>query len=338
MTIKENFSLKNYNTFHIDAAAYKYAEAESEEDLKELLCDEELKKMRRLVLGGGSNILLSGNFDGLVLKMSVPGINVTEETDEHVIVRAGAGVLWDDLVRYCVDRNYGGIENLSLIPGTAGAAPMQNIGAYGQEVKDVFHSLEGIHTGDCSKEVFTREKCSFGYRTSIFKNELKDKFIITFVSLKLSKNPVINLEYGYLKNEVEKLGKQEYSIKDVSEAVRSIRRSRLPDPEQIGNAGSFFKNPIISKDEFENLKSEYPDIVGYDVGEAQVKVAAGWLIEKAGLKGLKKGNTGTHNKQALVIVNYGGATGGEILKFKDSVKTKIMKKFGIELSEEVNII
>jgi UDP-N-acetylmuramate dehydrogenase len=338
MTIKENFSLKNYNTFGIAAKAAKFVEVEKEDELKELLCGDECKNKRRFVLGGGSNVLLTGNFDGLVIKMAIPGITLIDETDDDVIIQAGGGVKWHDLVLYCVERNYGGIENLSLIPGTVGAAPIQNIGAYGQELKDVFHSLRGIYTGNCSEGTFSKDECSFGYRTSVFKEELKDKFIITYVSLKLSKNPVINLEYGYLKSEVEKLGRENYSIKDVSEAVSSIRRNKLPDPEKLGNAGSFFKNPVVSSEAFDNLKIIYPDIIGFDVGGAKFKVAAGWLIEKAGLKGMKVGNTGTHEKQALVIVNYGGATGEEVIKFKNLVKENVYKKFGIELSEEVNII
>ncbi|MGA9292715.1 MAG: UDP-N-acetylmuramate dehydrogenase, partial [Ignavibacteriaceae bacterium] len=241
-------------------------------------------------------------------------------------------------VLYCVERNFGGIENLSLIPGTVGAAPIQNIGAYGQELKDTFDSLNGLFIDDLTEKTLYKDECRFAYRNSIFKKELKNKFIITNVTLKLSKYPVINISYGTIGEELKKKNPDEITIKDVSEVICEIRKSKLPDPSKIGNAGSFFKNPEISKKKFEELKIKFPGIIGYNTADDMIKIPAGWLIESAGLKEKRVGNTGTHPKQALVIVNYGNSTGEEILNFKDFIKETILERFGIELEEEVNIM
>jgi UDP-N-acetylmuramate dehydrogenase len=338
MNIEENLSLKKYNTFGIDVNARFFTEVFSNEELKELLSLERYKSLPKFILGGGSNILFTKDFGGLVITFSSGEIQVEREDNDYVFVRASAGVTWHNLVLYCIDRNYGGIENLSLIPGKVGAAPIQNIGAYGQELKDVFYSLCGFFIGDIREKTFYKDDCRFAYRNSIFKNELKNKFIITDVILKLNKAPVINISYGSVEEELKKKNPGKITIKEVSEVISEIRKNKLPDPAKIGNAGSFFKNPEISKDHFENLKKEFPDTVGYNISGNLVKVPAGWLIEHAGLKGKRVGNTGTHPKQALVIVNYGNATGQEILEFKDFIKKNILEKFNIELEEEVNVL
>lgn len=338
MQIKKNYSLKNYNTFRIEAEAEEFIEVFNEEDLKKLLTSAENSDKKKLILGGGSNILFTRDFDGLVIKISIPGIKLIEEDESSVLIEAGAGVLWNDLVQFCIKRNYGGIENLSLIPGTVGAAPMQNIGAYGQEIRETFHSLRGIFINDGSYAEFNNEECDFGYRSSIFKKKLKDKFIITSVILKLNKKPILNLDYGSIKSELAKIDLKEITISDVSRVVSNIRLSKLPDPAELGNAGSFFKNPEITSEKFDQLKNKFDDITGYKLNNGKIKVAAGWLIEKSGWKGKKIGNTGSHEKQALVLINYGSASGKEILELAEKIKASVNEKFGILLEEEVNII
>ena len=338
MNIKENFTLKNYNTFGLDVKAKYFAEVFSNSELKELLSLDNYKSVSKFVLGGGSNILFTKNFEGLVIKISSSEIQIKKEDDDYVFVKASAGVIWHDLVLYCIERNFGGIENLSLIPGTVGAAPIQNIGAYGQELKDVFYSLDGIFKDNLEEKTFYKDECRFAYRNSIFKRELKNKFIVSNITLKLDKNPVPNTSYGAVKEELNKRNLNEITIKDVSEIISAIRMNKLPDPSKIGNAGSFFKNPEISKQKFMDLKTKFPGIIGYNTAGDMFKIPAGWLIENAGLKGKREGNTGTHPKQALVIVNYGNATGKEILRFKDLIKETVLGKYGIELEEEVNIV
>jgi len=338
MKILKEVSLKSYNTFRIDAKAKYFAEVKNEDELIEILTSGEYKNIPKLILGGGSNILLTKDFDGLVLKISLPGIEIIDEDDETIKIKAGAGVIWHDLVLFCVERNYGGIENLSLIPGTVGAAPIQNIGAYGQELKDVFYDLEGIQLDDLKSLKFKKVDCRFGYRDSIFKNELKNKFIIMSVAVKLSKKPILNLDYGNLKSELENLEQSNIGVKQVSDVISKIRRSKLPDPEEIGNAGSFFKNPEIPEVEFIELKKDFEDIIGYTLGNGRVKVSAGWLIEKCRWKGKRVGNTGSHVKQSLVLVNYGNASGSEVLNLAKEIKKSVQDKFGIDLKEEVNII
>jgi UDP-N-acetylmuramate dehydrogenase len=337
MNILENISLKNFNTFGIDVKAKAVAEIFSENDLKEALVLSEFKNSIKLVIGGGSNILLTKDFDGLVIKNSIPGINIIDEDKSTILIQAGAGVIWNDLVLFCVDKNFGGIENLSLIPGTAGAAPLQNIGAYGQELKDVFFSLKGISVKDLTEKNFNNRECEFGYRDSIFKNELKGKFVIATITLRLKKNPVVSLNYASVMDEIEKLHLQNVTIRDVSNIVCEIRKGKLPDPSVMGNAGSFFKNPEVDTYKFDELKKDYSDISGYNMDNGKVKLAAGWLIEKCQWKGKRVGNAGTHSKQSLVLVNYGGAKAEEILQLADEIKNSVFDKFGIILHEEINI-
>ncbi len=338
MNTKENFSLKNLNTFGIDVKAKFYVEVETQNELCEILSSQKFKNENKMILGGGSNVLFTKDYDGIIIALSSNGIKVINENNENAIIEADAGIIWHKLVLYCVERNLGGIENLSLIPGKVGAAPIQNIGAYGQELKDVFVSLDGVFIDSCEKKTFENTECNFGYRNSVFKHELKNKFAITKVRLRLNKNPEPNISYKPLESEINKLNLKNPSIKDVSDIVCSIRKSKLPNPAEIGNAGSFFKNPLMDEEKFEQLKVKYHDIIGFPNDDNKIKIPAGWLIEKSGMKGKQVGNTGTPKKQALVIVNYGGATGQEILSFKDSIKKKIFADFGIELEEEVNII
>ncbi|MHB1688855.1 MAG: UDP-N-acetylmuramate dehydrogenase [Ignavibacteriaceae bacterium] len=345
MIIKENFSLKKLNTFHLDVKTKYFAEIFSEDEIKEILSKESSRDCAKFVLGGGSNVLFTKDFSGLVIKNSISGINVIRESvpsgkenEDEVFVEAGAGVIWHDLVLFCIKKNYGGIENLSLIPGTVGAAPIQNIGAYGQEFKDVFYSLKGIMMEYLSPKTFYKDECSFGYRDSIFKRELKGKFIITSVTLKLSKSPVLNLNYSALKEEIEKSDLKEISIRNVSEAVCKIRRSKLPNPEEIGNAGSFFKNPEIAEEKYFQIKKEFSDINGYKLQAGNYKISAAWLIDKCGWKGKRIGNAGVHVKQPLVLVNLNDANGKEILELSNQIKKSILEKFGISLEEEVNIV
>jgi len=337
--ISENISLKNYNTFAIDVHAKYYAEITNENDLLELKDFIRSNNTTFLILGGGSNILFTQDFDGLVLKIEVKGIKIVEENKDYVLIEVGAGVVWDDFVLFSVEKNLGGIENLSLIPGKVGAAPIQNIGAYGQEVKDTIHSVKGIYLDTFEKHIFTGSECNFSYRNSLFKSDLKNKFLITNVLFKLKKNPLINTSYGSIEKELKNLGKNSsiISIKDVREAVIRIRKTKLPDPAILGNAGSFFKNPSVDSKQFSELKNKYPEITGFESGENNVKLSAGWLIEKCGLKGYRTGDVGIYNRQALVIVSYGNASGTEILDFSIYVKDKVQQKFGILLQEEVNI-
>ncbi len=338
MEIAKNYSLKRFNTFGVDAAAKAFVNAGSEDELFEILSDDGLKSYSRFILGGGSNILLTKDYNGLVIKNSIPGIEIIAEDEQTVIVEAGAGVNWNELVSYCVDRNLGGIENLALIPGTAGAAPVQNIGAYGEELSETFVSLRGFYTETGKPGIFYKSDCSFGYRYSIFKSELKNKFAVSKIRLRLNKDPEIKTGYGNVKDELEKTGKSSFTIKDVSEAVTRIRKEKLPDPSVIGNAGSFFKNPEIGPEQYNLLKENHPDIKAYPLDNGKIKLPAAWLIDKAGWKGARKGNTGTHSRQALVIVNHGGATGEEILRFAKEIKRSVYEKFEVVLEEEVNII
>jgi UDP-N-acetylmuramate dehydrogenase len=336
--IEENTSLLRFNTFGIDVHAKFFVEIETTELLRELIQTDVYAKQNRLVLGGGSNILFTRDFDGLVVKISIKGIKKIAEDDHHVWIKSGAGEIWHDLVMHCVGNNWGGIENLSLIPGTVGAAPMQNIGAYGVEIKNVIESVECIdaHTGDVMS--FTKEECCFGYRESVFKQELKEKYFISSVTLSLTKkNHVVNTTYGALQQTLSQHGVYEPSIRDVSDAVIQIRQSKLPDPYVIGNAGSFFKNPIITMEHYQLLKKAYPEIPGYSPVNQEVKVPAGWLIERCGWKGKRFNNVGVHEQQALVLVNYGGGKGDEILLLGEKIKRSVEEKFAIKLMSEVNI-
>jgi UDP-N-acetylmuramate dehydrogenase len=336
MNIRQNFDLKRLNTFGINVKAKNFLEIDDEEDLKDIFASRKFINQSKFILGGGSNILLTKDIEDLTIKISIPGIEVVDEDEFSVIIEVGSGVVWQNLVEYCVAKNYGGIENLSLIPGTVGAAPIQNIGAYGQEIKDVLHSLKGIFIADGEERTFTNKECEFGYRNSIFKQKLKNKFVISAVRFKLSKKPEINLSYGNLRDEIDKLNLDDVTISDVSRVVCSIRKSKLPDPQILGNAGSFFKNPEVSFNIFNEMKKEFPDIVGYEMSNG-VKLAAGWLIDKCGWKGKRIGNTGIHEKQALVLINFGNATGIEILNLSKEVKKSVKEKFRVDLEYEVNI-
>jgi UDP-N-acetylmuramate dehydrogenase len=338
MKAEKNISLKNLNTFGVDVKSKYFVEVTSEEELIQVLNSAEFSNHQKMILGSGSNILFTKDFDGLVIKNSISGIKLLDEDINNVIVEAGAGVIWEDLVQYCVDRNYGGIENLSFIPGTVGAAPIQNIGAYGQELEETFDELNGIYIDSCKSKIFKKSECGFSYRNSIFKYELKNKFIITSVRLKLNINPNVNLSYNQVKEEVEKRKIKHPTIKDIREIVIDIRKRKLPDPNKLGNAGSFFKNPVITKEKYEMLKEEHQDLKHFIVDEDNFKLPAAWLIEKCGWKGKRQGNSGTHKLQPLVIVNYGNATGKEIYEISTMIKNDVKKIFDITLENEVNIL
>jgi UDP-N-acetylmuramate dehydrogenase len=342
MQILENMSLQPYNTFGIDVSAKYFAPFKTIDELSELLESKVSHNAQYmpnvLILGGGSNLLFTKNFDGLVLKNELDGIELVKEDDQQLYVKAGAGVNWHRLVLHCIHNNWAGMENLSLIPGNAGASPMQNIGAYGVEIKDIFHSLEAYHIADKKLVSFNLTDCEFGYRESVFKRKYRGQFVITGITYKLNKQPVYNTSYGAIEQELEKMGVKELSIKAISQAVINIRSSKLPDPAVIGNAGSFFKNPEISKQVFDKLKLKYPDMVGYHLDNGNVKAAAGWLIEQCGWKGYRKGDAGCHSKQALVLVNYGAAKGSDIYTLSTAIIESVKEKFGIELEREVNVI
>lgn len=337
MPFVTNQSLKDLNTFGISVNAKFFTEILAEEDLQEVFSEPVVKENKILVLGGGSNMLFIKDYEGLVLKISIKGISV-EEAGEDVLVTAGAGEVWNDLVGYCVKHQYAGLENLTLIPGTVGASPIQNIGAYGVEIKDVFEYCNAfeIATGEIKR--FSKADCEFGYRESIFKGKLKGKYIITSVTYRLSKIPNLQTHYGAINAELERRGVTAPTIADVSDVVAAIRVSKLPDPSTIGNAGSFFKNPIIERSIFEQLVSQFPDIPHYPAPNGNVKLAAGWLIEACGFKGVVEGNTGTWKNQALVLVNHGGATGQEVYRFSETIINTVQQKFGVLLEREVNIV
>jgi UDP-N-acetylmuramate dehydrogenase len=337
MQIFTNYSLKKHHTFGIDVMAKYFVECTDVEDLKNLMLTPVIRNNPLLVLGSGSNVLFTKDFEGVVLKIGIKGIKTYMEDNYHYYVKSGSGVIWHDFVLYCTDRNYGGIENLALIPGTVGAAPMQNIGAYGVELKDTFVELKALEIKTGEIKTFKKADCHFGYRESIFKNKLKDQYIIIEVTFKLEKNPVFNTEYGAIQQELKALN-QEPSVKTIKEAVIRIRQSKLPDPKVIGNAGSFFKNPTITNTAFEKLKLKFPEIVHYILDAKHVKLAAGWLIETCGWKGYKKEHYGVYEKQALVLVNHGKATGNEIYNLSEEILQSVQEKFGIILEREVNII
>ncbi|MGZ3756235.1 MAG: UDP-N-acetylmuramate dehydrogenase [Mucilaginibacter sp.] len=337
LQIQENVSLKNFNTFGVEAMARYFVEINHEDELTELFMDPKWLQERRLVLGGGSNVLLISDFDGLVIRMNIRGFEHRIQ-HEDVFVEAGAGEVWNDLVNFCIDRNYAGLENLSLIPGSVGASPIQNIGAYGVELKDVFDSCRAFEIATGNFKTFTKGDCRFGYRESVFKTTLQGRYIIVSVKFHLSMVPDINLKYGAIEQELANRHIENPTIKDVSKVVSHIRVSKLPDPSTIGNAGSFFKNPVISKEEFDPIQARYPEIVNYPAGEGFVKLAAGWLIEQCGWKGKVVGNTGTWKNQALVLVNHGGATGAEVYTFSSQIIDSVYTKFGVTLQREVNII
>jgi len=338
MRLLRDHSLKNLNTFGVDIKAKLFAEVFAEDDLIQLLSDHSVKHERKFVLGGGSNTLFTKYFDGVIIQISITGINVIEDNDQKVIIEAGSGVVWDELVKFCVDKNYFGIENLTLIPGTVGAAPIQNIGAYGQELTDAFVSLNCVVIQNGEKKTFVKEDCKFSYRTSIFKKDLKDQVIITSVKFEFSKSFKPLITYKALRDYLSEKEIVNPNVNEIREAVAEIRRSKLPDPAKIGNAGSFFKNPEVNSEILEKLKSEFPDIKSFPSENDKIKISAGWLIEKCGWKGRRIGDVGTSPDHALVICNYGNATGAEILEFAIRIKEEVANKFGILLQEEVNIL
>jgi UDP-N-acetylmuramate dehydrogenase len=337
MNIQENISLLPYNTFGIDKKARFFVQATSEEEVKSAIQKAQSLELPLFILGGGSNILLTQDLQALVLKIEIEGISVLKETAEEIFVQVGAGENWHTFVLHCIQQQWAGVENLSLIPGTVGASPMQNIGAYGVEIKEVFHQLKAINIETLEEKIFDWGDCKFGYRDSVFKNTLKGKYVITKVIFKLKKEPVFRTEYGAIMETLEKMGVKALSIKTISEAVTHIRQSKLPDPKEIGNAGSFFKNPTISVEAFKKLQKDYPNMPHFPQDEG-VKIPAAWLIEQAGWKGAIFGKIGVHKNQPLVLVNYGGGEGSEIAALSKKIQESIKEKFGISLQAEVNFI
>ena len=334
--LKKNINLQHFNTFGIRAVSKFYARFSSEEQLTSLL--KEAEDYPLLILGGGSNVLFLGDFDGVTLHNKIEGIELIKEDDNEVFLKVGAGVEWHHFVLYAIDNNWGGIENLSLIPGSVGASPMQNIGAYGVETKDVFVELEALEIATKEMKRFSQSDCQFGYRESIFKNSHKDKYVITSVTYRLRKKPVVNTDYGAIKSQLLEQNITQPSIKDISDAVIAIRQSKLPDPKKIGNAGSFFKNPIVEKSKYEDVKEIYPDMPSYPIDENHVKIPAAWLIDQAGWKGKTLGEYGVHKNQALVLVNYSTAKGEDIFQLSTTIINDIYDRYTIMLEREVNII
>ncbi len=333
MVKQENKSLLPFNSFHLDAYAAEFISVKTVSELQELLN----QKIPAFVLGGGSNILFTRNVEGLVLKIEINGVEEVKEDSTHIYVRVGAGENWHSFVEYTMKRNWGGLENLSLIPGNIGAAPIQNIGAYGVELKDSFYELEAYDRKEKKVFSFGVNDCQFAYRDSIFKSAEKGRYIIVNVTFVLRKTPVLHTSYGAIREELKKMGVRSPTIQDVSQAVIKIRRSKLPDPAEIGNAGSFFKNPVVDQQKFLSLSANYADMPAYPHEDKSVKLAAGWLIEQCGWKGYRKGDAGVHKDQALVLVNYGSASGKEILELSEKIQASVQKKFGVHLEREVNV-
>jgi UDP-N-acetylmuramate dehydrogenase len=337
MQIHNNFSLKKYNTFGIEAKAKQFVSVHSITELKSVL--ENHKSSRKFILGGGSNMLLTQDIDALVIHVDIKGKKIIKEDDNFVWIESQAGENWHEFVLWTIDHDFGGLENMSLIPGNVGTTPVQNIGAYGAEIKDTFVSCNAMNKLTFEMKTFTNVDCKFGYRESVFKNEIKDQYIITSVVFKLTKhNHKISVDYGDIKAELAKNNIVNPTIKDVSNAVIVIRNSKLPNPKELGNSGSFFKNPIISKEQFLKVQANFPDVKFFEVSATQVKVPAGWLIEHAGLKGYRKDDAGVHKNQALVLVNYGNATGQDILNLSKYVQKTVFDKYGIAIEAEVNVI
>jgi UDP-N-acetylmuramate dehydrogenase len=337
MNIIQQQSLKKYNTFGIEAFATEFCEVNSIFDLSNVLKENQQRKL--FILGGGSNMLLTQNIDALVLHINNKGIEVVDENNDFVWVKGNAGENWHEFVLFCIKHNYGGIENLSLIPGNLGATPIQNIGAYGVEIKDTFVSCEAMKIDTQEIITFDKNACKFGYRESVFKSDLKNQYVIVSVIFKLTKkNHKLNTSYGAIDVELENMGIKKPTIQDVSKAVIAIRESKLPNPKELGNSGSFFKNPIVPIEIYEKAKAYFPDMPHYPVSETLVKVPAGWLIEQAGFKGKRFGDAGIHTKQALVLVNYGNATGNEIWNVAQNIQKTIFEKYGISIEAEVNVI
>lgn len=337
MNIQKNVSLEEFNTFGINKKAKYFTEATTDQDVINALNEAEKLGAPIFALGGGSNILLTQDLEALVIKINIKKIQPIKEDEDHIWVRVGAGEIWHDLVLHAISSNWAGIENLSLIPGTVGASPMQNIGAYGVEMKEVFDSLEAVNIQSREIETFNYDQCEFGYRESIFKNKFKGKYIITHVLFRLNKKPVFNVSYGAIQATLDQMGVTDLSLNAVSKAVINIRQSKLPDPKVVGNAGSFFKNPTIEKNQFQDLRQAYPEIPGFE-NETGVKIPAAWLLEKAGWKGKTFGEIGVHHQQPLVLVNFGKGDGEAIKALSRDIQRDIQEKFGILLQPEVNFI
>jgi UDP-N-acetylmuramate dehydrogenase len=337
MKILENYDLTKLNTFGISVKARYFIEVTNEQDLTELFSTREFKENEKLFLGGGSNILITRDFPGIVVLNRLKGIEIVEKNSDYILVKSMGGEWWNDLVNFAVERKYWGIENLSLIPGTVGAAPMQNIGAYGVELKDTLENVEAYNILTGEKRVFSKEECELGYRDSVFKRELKGKYFVLAITLKLNKKSSPNVSYKFLKDFLEENKLEITNIKNISNAISEIRKSKLPDPKVLGNAGSFFKNVFVDEDKFKELKKEFLDIPFFNEDNC-IKIPAGWLIEQCGWKGKRVGNVGVHDKQALVIVNYNGATGEEIKNLADQIIDSVYQKFGLKLIPEINFI
>ncbi len=338
LKIQTDYSLKALNTFGVDVQAAHYTEITSETQLQALLQEPQWQKTPKMILGGGSNVLFTQDFPGLMIKNNILGIKTIKEDNDHVWLNVGAGENWHDFVMYCIDHHYAGIENLSLIPGTIGAAPMQNIGAYGTEIKDCFDTLNAIQIKSGISQQFDNSSCKFGYRDSVFKRQCKNQFVITTVTLRLNKQPIFNTSYGAITKMLDTMNIKDLSIRAISDAVISLRQQKLPDPKKIGNAGSFFKNPIISQTQLEIIKQQYSDIPHHSITDNTIKIPAAWLIEQCGWKGKRCGDTGVHEQQALVIVNHNNADGISIKKLSEDIQESVLEKFNIQLESEVNII
>jgi len=339
MLISEDFCLKTFTTFGVEVRTRRFIVVSSKTDLEELFEEGYLKERPRMVLGGGSNLLFTGHYPGLILSSQMRGKEIVEETSDEIRIKVNSGEYWPTFVDEMVEKGYGGVENLCLIPGKVGAAPIQNIGAYGVEVKDVIERLEAfdLDTGEIS--IFKNKDCGFGYRSSIFKTkEKRDRYFILNVTFRLSKNPELTLSYAPLRELFKDRKKEEITVKEVSEAIKEIRNTKLPDPDHLNNGGSFFKNPVVSKEKADELKDQYPEIPVYPRPDGKVKLAAGWLIEQCGWKGKREGDVGVYEKQALILVNYGHAGGKEILRFSQKINNSVRKKFGINLKREVIVI
>ena len=337
LQIEQNKSLKNYNTFGLDVNAAHFTSIHSVGELIAVLKDDDFSDVPKMFLGGGSNVLLTKDFNGLIIHNNLKGIEVVERDSDFVFVKAASGEVWHDFVLYCIENGYGGVENMSLIPGSVGAGPMQNIGAYGVEMKDVFHELEALNLATLEIEKFSNADCKFGYRESVFKNEKKNQYFITSVNFRLSLHPTVNTTYGAIQQQLQAMNVEHPNIKNVSDAVIAIRSSKLPNPALLGNSGSFFKNPEISVSEYERLKNEFPNVVAYPTNNGY-KLAAGWLIEQCGWKGKVVGNCGSHKDQALVLVNYGNASGDEIYQLALAIQQSVLDKFQVKIIPEVNIV
>jgi UDP-N-acetylmuramate dehydrogenase len=337
MNIQYNFSLKDFNTFHIDHKAASFAALYEYGDIRKLITEGVLKEQPYFILGGGSNVLFTKDFDGIVLHPQFKGIEIIFEDKSNISVRIGAGEVWEDFVEYTVSQSWYGIENLALIPGSVGAASIQNIGAYGVELKDVFYELRAVNLENGDQEVFSKEDCEFAYRSSIFKTGER-KYLIYDIVLNLSKEKKLNLTYHAIKDHLKDIPENEITQRMVFDSVVNIRNSKLPNPDLLGNAGSFFKNPVVSQEKFKSIESQYPEVKGYLQDNGSVKLAAGWLIEKTNLKGFRDGDAGVHEKQALVLVNYGNASGKNICDLSDIIEQKVFLKFGVKLEKEVNVL